>query len=162
MDYSDNYLLSLKIQCLFYCPLLKYIKWINLIIPVILTPFFKFLLFIKLFFIENIGAQVSSVQPNETSSAHCFMCPSPQAKSLSVLIFLPFVRLPGPAPFSLWPPPRCCLCPWVIHVCPLANPFTFFHQFPNVPSPQLSVCSMCPRLCFHFVHQFSSFIGFHI
>ena len=42
--------------------------------------------------------QVSSVQLNKTSSVHCIVCPSPHAKSLSVL-FCPT------QPTSTYPPP---------------------------------------------------------
>ena len=36
----------------------------------------------------------------------------------------PFVRLHQPAPPSLWPSPRCCLCLRVVRVCFFANPFS--------------------------------------
>ena len=31
---------------------------------------------------------------------------------------------------------HCCLCPRVMHVCSLANPFTFFHPVSSPPSSQ--------------------------
>ena len=34
---------------------------------------------------------------------------------------------------SLSCPPHCCLCLWVMHICSLADPFTFFH--PVFPPP---------------------------
>ena len=47
---------------------------------------------------------------------------------------------PRPPP-SLWPSPHCCLCLWVMYICFLVNPFTFFH-----PCPMTVVCSMYPCL----------------
>ena len=55
----------------------------------------------------------------------------------------------APTPRSLWPLPHCCLCLWVMHVCYLANPFTFFHPVP-APKPltrQLWLLSVF--LCIH-------------
>ena len=57
------------------------------------------------FCIECIGVilahkiiQVSSVRLNETSSAHCILCPSHQAQCLSVPISPPLPTSPYPAP----------------------------------------------------------------
>ena len=81
---------------------------------------------------------------------HCYRCPH----------FFPFDHLyPAPALTSLRLSPHCCLCMWVMHICFLANPFPFFHLVAGPPLLwQLSVCSMCPCLCFYFVHQFILFI----
>ena len=50
----------------------------------------------------------------------------------------PFVFLFSvPAPPSFHPSPHCCVYPLVIHICSLANPFTFFHPAP--PSPFTAV-----------------------
>ena len=62
-----------------------------------------------------------------------------------VLIFPSFAHLhPAPNSPSLRPSPHCCLCPWVMHIYSLANPFPFFHSvLPPCPHFQdLSVCSM--------------------
>ena len=46
--------------------------------------------------------QVSSIQLNKTPSACCTVCPSPQAKSLSVPTFVPFTHLhPLHSPFPM-------------------------------------------------------------
>ena len=59
-----------------------------------------------------------------------------------------FARLhPAPTPLS-WPSPHWCLCPWVTHICSLANLFTFCHP---VPLWQLSICFICPWLCFYHI-----------
>ena len=55
---------------------------------------------------------------------------------LQVSPFTPFSPLhPASSPTSLWPPPHCCLCLWVMHGCSLAHPFTFFHLVPSPYSP---------------------------
>ena len=73
-------------------------------------------------------------------------------------------RHPVLTPPSLRRSPHRCLCPWVMHICSLANALNFYHSVPSLlPSDsQLSVCSMYPGLCFYFVHQFILFIRFHI
>lgn len=67
--------------------------------------------------------QVSRVQLNKTLSAHCLVCPLPQAKCSSVPIYSPFAHLP------LVPTPLPCgyhhavVCVYVIYMF-LLNPCT--------------------------------------
>lgn len=84
--------------------------------------------------IESIGVilvhetlQVSSVQLNKTSSAHCIVLPWPQAKSLSIRFPCPFahLHLPTPTLLSLWLSLHCCLCLFVLYI--LYNIYYIYH-----------------------------------
>ena len=80
--------------------------------------------------------------------------------------FSPPLRPPPPFPhlplFLL--SSHCCLCPWVKHVCSLANPFPCFYSVSLYPHPlwQLPVCALYLCLSLSFVHQLILFIRFHI
>ncbi|KAF6119895.1 hypothetical protein HJG60_010278 [Phyllostomus discolor] len=59
-----------------------------------------------------------------------------QKLHLAIFLFLLLTLLLSRISPTLPPPPslcpclpslHCCLCPWVMHICSLANPFTFFH-----------------------------------
>lgn len=51
---------------------------------------------------------------------------------LQTLLPPPHLWLPSPSLHSLpWPSPPCCLCPWAMHVCSLANHFTFCSLLPR-------------------------------
>ena len=90
--------------------------------------------------------------------------PNVQNRTLFFFIFIVntitnvHIPHPYPPPLSPWPPSllpslHCCPCLWIMHVCSLANIFTFLHPIPPPPPIwQLSVWSMCPCLCFSFVH----------
>lgn len=59
---------------------------------------------------------VSCVQLNKTSRAHCIMYSSPQAKTLCISIFFPFAHLHlPPTTLFLWVLSPCCLsiCLWL-------------------------------------------------
>lgn len=65
---------------------------------------------------------------------------------LTVLQVSPY---PSPLPTSTfpcrllpWPSLHYCPCPWRMHICSLANPFTFFFQSPSSSSPCLFHVSM--------------------
>lgn len=60
-------------------------------------------------------------------------------------------------PPHLWPSPRWRLCPWVMHICSLANLFTFHPVPPLPPLWPLSIRSVHPCLWFCFVHEFIRF-----
>ena len=85
-------------------------------------------------FIESIGVplvhkiiQVSSVQLNKTSPAHCIVFPSPQENSLYILIPLPCVHLhlhSPPFPVAITTLLSVSVCVYIFF---LLNPFTFFH-----------------------------------
>ena len=49
-------------------------------------------------------------------------------------------------PPSLCPSPHCCLSPWAVFICSLANPLTFFHPYSPSPLPADS-CQSVP--CIH-------------
>ena len=49
-------------------------------------------------------------------------------------------------PPSLCPSPHCCLSPWAVCICSLANPLTFFHPYSPSPLPADS-CQSVP--CIH-------------
>ena len=50
-------------------------------------------------------------------------------------------------------PPHHRPCPWVLHICSLTKPLTFFQSVPTSPQPlQLSVCSTFPCVWFYFAH----------
>ena len=95
------------------------------------------------FFIEfismtlvNKSIQVSSVQVNKTSSAHCIVRSLPQIRSLSVPIYPPFVHfhLPHPPSLSLYRCPGLC----VIYILLCLIPSPFFISSPT-PSPVIAV-----------------------
>ena len=50
-----------------------------------------------------------------------------------VLDFSPFATSTHSPPPLPWPSPHCCLCPWAMHICSLADLFTFF--YPVLPTP---------------------------
>ena len=54
---------------------------------------------------------------------------------LQMCLFPPLCPLP-PSPSAPFPQgiTTCYMCPWVIHVCSFADPFTFFHLVPS-PAP---------------------------
>ena len=99
---------------------------------------------------------------------HAVSCTYYLKQSLSMPISpYPLSTPTHPIPLSLWLSPHCCPCLCVICVCVcvyiymgffyLNLFFTFFPSVPQSPSLwQLSVCSMCPCLCFYFVHQFKT------
>ena len=66
-----------------------------------------------------------------------------------------------PTSLSLQQSPYCCLCLW-FYLCLILSPFLPSLCLNLLPLWQLSVCSMYPCLCFHFVHQFILFIRCHI
>ena len=61
------------------------------------------------------------------------------------LHFFPFAHLhkdpTTPHPL-LRPSTPCCPCSWVMPVCPLANPFTFFHPAPSSVLTAISLFSL--------------------
>ena len=60
---------------------------------------------------------------------------------------IPISTQPRPqSPPLLRPSPHCGLCPWVILMTSLANPFTFFHPGPSSLLPSNS-CQFVP--CIH-------------
>ena len=63
-------------------------------------------------------------------------------KNVPIFSYFAHLLLPSPTP-SLWPSPHCCLCLCVMHVCSLANFFTFFH--PDYPLFSDS-CQFVPRV----------------
>ena len=56
-----------------------------------------------------------------------------------VLIFLPLAPSTQPTPYSHSQSPCHCPCPWVMHICSLTNPFTFFQPVPSLPFPLTAV-----------------------
>ena len=82
---------------------------------------------------------------------HYYRCPH----------FPPFAHLhPAPPPL---PSGHIVVCVCELLICSSANPFTLFYPVPPPCSLwQLSVCSVCPCLCFCIVHQFILTIRFHI
>ena len=85
---------------------------------------------------------------------------------LTLLQMFPFFPSLPPLPssctplHSLWPSPHCCLCLWVMHICSLANPFTFFYPVPPSTSDGVSLFQLSMTLFLfcssvHFVHQLS-------
>ena len=96
------------------------------------------------FLIEFIGVtlvhktiQVSSVQLNKAKSSHGILCPSPQAKSLSIHIFSLFALLHLlPPPSGCHHSPHCCLCVciYVFWLIP-----SFFYPAPHSPTALTAV-----------------------
>ena len=73
-------------------------------------------------------------------------------------LFPPLPLSPQPAPHSHSQAPPRCPCPWVLNICSLTNPFTFFQSVPTSILPSyycLFRGSMSPVLFFslvYFVH----------
>ena len=65
-------------------------------------------------------------------------------------LFPPLHPSAQPAPHLHSQSSPCCLCPWVLHICSMTNPFTFFQTYP-LPL-LLSVYSMILCLWFYFAY----------
>ena len=151
---------------------------------------FSLIKFIEVTLVHKI-IQVSSVQVNKTSSAHCIMCYHLNSFRLSPLSHLcpspPNPSVPFPSGFHhtaicvymyvcvcMYAHTHACIaCMCIWHVCidiyAMCVCDFFFAQSllssspPNSPPLwQLSVCFMYPCLSFYFVHQLILFIRFHM
>ena len=85
--------------------------------------------------------------------------------SLNILLFMLLQLLQFP-PFPLYPAylllpqsiPKCCPYPWVIHICSLTSPFTFFYLVSTSPLTAVSLLHVSMLLVLfcllvYFAHQ---------
>lgn len=63
----------------------------------------------------------------------------------SFLNFSPFVLFHPASPDSLRPSPHSCQCLWVRHVCSLAGPLTFLHQYSYISKSVTYLKPTLPR-----------------
>ena len=77
-----------------------------------------------------------TTQQNITCTLHCApITPSKEDSFSPLLPCFVYLHLPSPP----CPPTLATLCPWAMHTCSLANPFTFFHLASPTHSPPIAV-----------------------
>lgn len=107
---------TIKFACCYFLAFLKYFDFIFtlIIISIFRTNFKQNFLFCFYFIVEFM---------TDVSHFSSALSTSTQRSCLS----------------SLCPSPHCCLWPWALHICCLANPFTYFHPVCIIHLPSATV-----------------------